>query len=144
MEETRGGYRKAKLCAWKSVGNYLEINKRRSDNECVKSQSQAEWSVAELDASINTLLSERRLVVWLSKVSGCLANWDGREKKCCTLSRVNVEYFCMHKSSLLSLCKAHVPFGRTCFSKVGPSLLCSERWGWNGCTQAQKTNYLTN
>lgn len=55
-----GGFEKAKLCAWKSLGNYLEIDERRSDNECVKSQSWAEWSVAELNASIDTLAARRQ------------------------------------------------------------------------------------
>lgn len=32
--------------------NYLEINNRRFDNECVKSQSQTNSGVAKLDAFI--------------------------------------------------------------------------------------------
>lgn len=50
----------------------------------VSNQSQAEWSVAELDASINTLLSAgaRRLAFESFRLFGKL-EWK-RKKKCCT------------------------------------------------------------
>lgn len=73
-----------KLCAWKSVCNYLEINKRRSDNECVKSQPQAEWSVAELEASINAWLcaASSRLALPNFQLVFAKRNKGEEEKKC--------------------------------------------------------------
>lgn len=99
MEETGrewgGAYKKAKLCAWKSIHNYLEINKRRSDNECVKSQSQADWSVAELEAPVNTLLPapSRRLALEKFQVAFCK---NKIEKKCRCRSGANAGLVCMH------------------------------------------------
>lgn len=84
------GYGGAKLCAGEGVHNYLEINNRRSDNECVKSQSQTNSSVAELDASI-TLFA-------LSGVStrhrGLWKFWVAVRIFC---TSINVRHCCMRK-----------------------------------------------
>lgn len=69
------GYGGAKLCAGEGVHNYLEINNRRSDNESVKSQSQTNSSVAELDASIALFaLSGVSTSSGLLEVLGCCQN----------------------------------------------------------------------